>query len=115
MQANRKLLGKWTEVFVLAGLALILAFAVWQVFVKEEKQVSKGITTEEAKLIALLETIDGVGEVEVMISSNESGERGAVIVCDGGMNFSVVIDVREAAATALGIAEKNIKVYLKNQ
>ena len=50
-----------------------------------------------------------------MISDGETNEKGVVIVCEGANNISVLIDVREAAATALGINQQNVKIYLKNK
>ena len=110
----KRLKSKAMEVLLLSGLALILCVAVWRVFLNDESAL-KEQSTEEAKLVALLETMEGVGEAEVMISSMENGSRGAVVVCDGATRLSVIADVREAVATALGIEEKNVKVYLKNQ
>lgn len=101
------------EVGLFIGLAVVLCIAVWQVFLKEDKAGSVSGNAEEAKLVAILENIAGVGEAEVMIGVYENGERGVVIVCEGANNLSVFMDVREAAAIALGIEPKNVKVYLK--
>ena len=92
-----------------------MCFAVWQVFIDEKQPAIKYENAEESRLVAILEQIDGVGEAEVMIGASESGERGVVIVCEGANRLSVVVDIREAAAIALGINQKNVKVYLKNQ
>ena len=94
-------------------LALVLCVAVWQVFLSEDKTGAVSENAEEAKLVAILENIAGVGEAEVMIGVYENGERGVVIVCEGANNLSVFMDVREAASIALGIEPKNVKVYLK--
>ena len=110
----KKLKHKFLESLILAGFALILCFAVWSVFLTENTDATY-TTDEEAKLVALLESMDGVGEAEVMISMNENGTRGAVVVCDGATRLTVIADIREAVATALGIEQKNVKVYLKNQ
>ena len=112
---NKKIGSKVLEVIILAGFALILCFAVWRVFIVDEPQMKAYSSDEETKLVALLESMDGVGEAEVMISTNENGARGAVVVCDGATRLSVISDVREAVATALGIDQKYVKVYLKNQ
>ena len=111
---NKKFKSKVLEALILASFALILCFAVWQVFLTDNENVSF-TTDEEAKLVTLLESIEGVGEAEVMISTNENGARGAVVVCDGATRLTVIADIREAVATALGIEQKNVKVYLKNQ
>ncbi len=104
---------KLIEISLFVCLALVLCVAVWQAFFKEDKTSHALGNAEEAKLVAILENIAGVGEAEVMIGVYENGERGVVIVCEGANNLSVFIDVREAAAIALGIEPKNVKVYLK--
>ena len=112
---NKKISSKVLEVIILVGFALILCFALWRVFIVDEPQTKAYSSEEETKLVALLEAMDGVGEAEVMISTNGNGVRGAVVVCDGATRLSVISDVREAVATALGIEQKYVKVYLKNQ
>jgi hypothetical protein len=111
LSKNRK--GKLLEIGLFVALALALCFAVWQVFLKEDKATVPTGSEEEIRLVAILESIAGVGDAEVMIGVYENGERGVVIVCEGAENISVLMDVREAAAAALGIEQKYVKVYLK--
>lgn len=110
-----KIKPKGIEIVILLGFALLLCFAVWLVFLQEDEPTKAYGSEEETRLVALLENMEGVGEAEVMISTAENGARGAVVVCDGATRLSVIADVREAVATALGIEQKNVKVYLKNQ
>ena len=110
---NNKRSAKLIEIGLFVCLAFVLCIAVWQAFLKEDKISQATETTEEAKLVAILENIAGVGEAEVMIGVYENGERGVVIVCDGANSLSVLMDVREVASIALGIEPKNVKVYLK--
>ena len=105
--------GRLLKVGLFIGLALVLCVAIWQVFLKEDKAGSGLENAEETKLAAILESIAGVGDAEVMIGVYENGERGVVIVCEGAERLSVLLDVREAAAAALGIEQKYVKVYLK--
>ena len=109
---NKKFKSKVIETLILASFALILCFAVWQVFLTDNENVSF-TTDEEAKLVTLLESIEGVGEAEVMISTNENGARGAVVVCDGANDFQVIMNVRQAVAAAVGTSEKSVKIYQK--
>lgn len=104
---------KLIEIGLFVCLALMLCIAVWQAFLKEDKVSQVSENTEEARLVAILENIAGVGEAEVMIGVYENGERGVVIVCEGANSLSVLMDVREVASIALGIEPKNVKVYLK--
>ena len=85
----------------------------WLVFGKDETTANTASTDTEKRLAAILGDIDGVGEVEVMLSDTDEGEKGVVIVCQGAKDIVVLLSVREAAATALGIQQKNVKIYLK--
>ncbi len=101
------------EVALVAILSVLLLGGAWLVFGKENTQTSMSSSDTEKRLAAILADIDGVGEVEVMLSDTEDGEKGVVIVCEGANDIRVLISVREAAATALGIQQKNVKIYLK--
>ena len=110
---DKKRGAKLIQIGLFACLAFALCIAVQQAFFKEDKTSYAYENTEEAKLVAILENIAGVGEAEVMIGVYENGERGVVIVCEGANDLSVLMDVREVASIALGIEQKNVKVYLK--
>lgn len=101
------------EVALVTILSVLLLGGAWLVFGKENTQTSMSSSDTEKRLAAILADIDGVGEVEVMLSDTEDGEKGVVIVCEGANDIRVLISVREAAATALGIQQKNVKIYLK--
>lgn len=112
---------KWKDGLTLILIGLLLAVAVWIVFGEKTEKTEQVVTNtsvgkssdEEVKLAELLSQIRGVGTVEVMIHGNEEGEKSVVIVCEGANNIQVHMDVREAAATALGTTQQAIKIYLK--
>lgn len=111
---KKRLAGKKREVFVLLLLACLLAFAVWKIFYGGEVETAAVSGSEEERALAtLLSEIDGAGEVSVMICQDENGVNGVVIVCEGAQDIRVHTSVKEAAATALGTDEKNVKIYLK--
>lgn len=101
------------EVVLFSVLSILLLVGAWLVFSEQTQTTHTASTDTEKRLVAILENIDGVGEVDVMLSSAEDGEKGVVIVCEGANDIRVLISVREAAATALGIQQKNVKIYLK--
>lgn len=108
--------GKIKDLLIIAGLALLLVFAVWRIFYKpDDLSAQTGVsgTESERALTALLGEIEGVGEVNVMICEDEEGVQSVVVVCDGAKNIRVNSDIREAVAAALGTEEKNVKIYLK--
>ena len=108
--------GKIKDLLIIAGLALLLVFAVWRIFYKPDvlsAQTGVSGTESERALTALLGEIEGVGEVNGMICEDEEGVQSVVVVCDGAKNIRVNSDIREAVAAALGTEEKNVKIYLK--
>lgn len=110
--------GRIKDILIIGVLAFILTFAVWKAFYSSEDISTDTIeimSESERKISQLLSNIDGVGKAEVMISENEDGVVGAVVVCEGANDISVTMNVREAVATALGIKQTDIKIYLKKQ
>ena len=114
---KRKLLGngKIKDVLIIGVLAIVLIIAVWKIFSKEDTSVAtmSTRTANEQKVSNLLSKIEGVGDAEVMIYETEEGVQSVVVVCEGANDLQVIMDVREAVATALGTQEKAVKIYLK--
>jgi hypothetical protein len=95
-------------------LAIGLLLVVSKVLKKEEKQsVASTMTETERKVSRILNEIQGVGEAEVIVCETEDGKKNVVIVCDGAKDIRVIMDVREAVASALGTDEKSVKIYQK--
>ena len=114
---KRKLINEKTKgVFAFALVAFILLFAVWRVFFPQENgtQSVTNMSETETKISRLLREIEGVGETSVAICESEDGVKSVVVVCEGAKNFRVTLTVREAVATALGIEQKAVKIYLKD-
>ena len=102
------------EILVVGGIAIALLFAVWKVFyVDSTPDTFKNLSPMEEKVRVLLREMEGVGEADVMIYETEEGVQSVVVICEGANNLQVLINVREAVATAVGTQEKNIKIYLK--
>lgn len=115
---------KLRDALLVSVLALLLVFAVWKIFytpqsakTNSDSAFSAGTesTEKERSLAALLSEIDGVGEAEVRICEAEDQATSVVVVCDGAKNILVNMNIREAVAAALGIDEKNVKIYLKSR
>lgn len=105
------------DICILAVLALVLVIASWKIFgsEKEVEETASTLSQTEEKISRLLEEMDGVGEASVMICETEEGVQSAVVVCEGANNLQVIMDIREAVASALGTKEKSVKVYLKKE
>lgn len=109
--------GRMKDVLIVSILAFILTFTVWKVFNNPPSNAESvgGMSETEKRISQILSEIDGVGKAEVIISENEEGIHGAVVVCEGANNIKVIMDVREAVSTALNIEVANIKIYLKKE
>ena len=111
-----KIKGVRLREWLIVGLvAIILLIFVLIVFKKEDStpQVTVMGTETEQKLALILGKIDGVGEVQVMIGEGEDGQKSVVVVCDGAKSLQVIMDVREAAAAAVGTHENQVKIYMR--
>ena len=110
-----RLNGRGKDILLLCILATVLTFATWKLFYKDETVETSVIsgTDEEKKVARILQEIDGVGKAEVMIYESEEGVESVVVVCEGANDLRVVMNVREAVATALGTEQKAVKIYQK--
>lgn len=96
-------------------LALILAAALINSFFSEESAYGGELkSAEELQLMRILSRIEGVGDADVMITQDEQGVAGVVIVCEGADNIMVRSDVLNAVSTAFNIDKNNIAVYAMN-
>ena len=109
--------GRLKRSLLIGGLALILMVAAWWVF-RQDKTVDAATidaTETEKKVMRLLSEIEGVGEANVIVCEEENSVQSVVVVCEGARDLRVVMNVREAVATALGTEEKMVKIYLKKE
>ena len=104
------------DVIWISIVALILFLACFLVFGKEENVESVAMaqmSEKEQKISQILQEIDGVGEVSVVVCEEEDEVKSVVVVCEGAKDIRVVMEVREAVATALNTQQKSVKIYLK--
>ena len=108
--------GRIKDVIWISIVALILFLACFLVFGKEENVESVAMaqmSEKEQKISQILQEIDGVGEVSVVVCEEEDEVKSVVVVCEGAKDIRVVMEVREAVATALNTQQKSVKIYLK--
>ena len=68
--------GKSFELIIVFILAIIIALSLYGTFGKKEEQTSKNNYCDlEEKLASVLSNIDGVGDIQVMISFSDDGEK----------------------------------------
>lgn len=67
-------------------------------------------TTEQA-LCRVLNSIEGVGKVEVMVVEAEDSVNSVIIVCEGADNIMLRSDILNAVSKALSIDKNKIGIY----
>lgn len=92
-------------------LGLLLLLAAFRVFSPKRGQSTYTASDREAKLSALLEKLDGVKSAAVMITEQGGDPASAVVIYEGEDTFLLRIRLAEVAAGALGIEEREIRVY----
>lgn len=104
------------KIIIVVILIIVLVGTIYLMKPKDEGSASTGasqMSPTEAKLTAILSSINGVGETEVMINEGESGVLGVVIVCVGADNIMTKNDILNAVSTALSVDKKIIAIYSK--
>ena len=109
--------GKVKDIVLLGVLAIVLILAAWLIFHTEDSEEAVSIqpTQTEARVMRLLQEIDGVGDANVIIYETEDGVQSVAVVCEGANDLRVVMNVRSAVSAALGTEEKLVRVYLKKE
>jgi len=113
----KKINGKTKDIVLLCMLAIALIWVSWLVFHTDDTKNVSSIqpTSTESRVMQLLREIEGVGEANVMIYETDEGIQSVAVVCEGGNDLRVIMNVRSAVAAALGTNEKIVKVYLKKE
>lgn len=110
------LYGRIKDVLWISIVALLLFLACFLVFRKEDSTQSVALlqmSEKEQKITQILREIEGVGEVSVVVCEEYDEVKSVVVVCEGAKDIHVVMEVREAVATALNTQQKSVKIYLK--
>ncbi len=109
--------GKIKDILLLGVLGILLFYTAWKIFDEEEPVDSAmhTLTENEVKVMRILQELDGVGEASVVVYEKDEEVQSVVVVCEGAKDLQVVMNVREAVATALNTDEKSIKIYLKKE
>ncbi len=102
------------KIIVVVALILLLILVVFLFFGVDNQTTDYGDNSKsdtELRLTALLESMDGIGDAEVMITEDESGISGVVIVCEGADRIMIRNDILNAVSTALSINKNIIAIY----
>lgn len=101
------------KLILVLALIVLLVVVVYLFFGTDGSDGAASVskTDTEVKLEALLGAMDGVGDVEVMVTSDDDGIAGVVIVCEGASSIMVRNDILNAVSTALDINKNIIAIY----
>ena len=108
--------GKWSKnhllIFLLIGILLmVIAIPTGENQIRDEEN-----TELEKRLEAILEGMEGVGNVNVMITLQEDDAvEGVAIVAEGGDNAVTVRNITEVVQALFHVDSHKIKVIKGNQ
>ena len=122
---NSKLFAKLKGIkniqIVVALIIIAVALIIYSNVISKTKTVSKSgdvstsvMTDEELRLSNVLSSIDGAGEVSVMISKLGENVVGVIVIADGAKDISVRLRLLDATSTALGVDKSIVNVYSKS-
>jgi stage III sporulation protein AG len=125
---------KVIKVIFFAGIGIILIILISDLMPKEKKDVSLSNETNvekysaeiEKRLIKIISSINGTGNINVMVTLENLEEnvytqkelatvrtpkvRGVAVVCDGGGNAVIREKITSTVAKALGISSARVNV-----
>lgn len=103
--------GKRLVLFV--GVFLLAVFLIFY----DGKEAEREESTDEARLVTLISSVEGVGECEVTVVYKESQAKSdtrevfaVAVVCDGGDNVNVRARIVELVTTIYGIGANRVSV-----
>ena len=99
-------------------LALSVAFLVLSIFSQDsdgKRQILDEDGGREEQLCAILSSIEGAGQVEVMIEyDSKSQVSGVIVLAEGGGNPVVARNLTQGVATLYSIPVSGVIVFEKN-
>lgn len=66
---------------------------------------------DESRLAAILEGLEGVGEVETMITRSDGEIVGILVIAEGAEDIAVRLRLLSAVTTAMGVDKQIVNVY----
>jgi|GEM_PF-821256 len=101
-------------IIIIAVALIIYSNVVSKTKTKSATSSASIMTEEELRLSSVLGSIDGAGDVRVMISRSAERVVGVVVIAEGAKDISVRLRLIDATATALGIDKSLVNVYSKS-
>ncbi len=108
-----------TVLIILSIIFVLIIAVVAMNGINGDKDTINSVSTAaqsntEKRLSDLLSNISGVGKTQVMITEDDEGIAGVVIVCDGANNIMTRNNILNAVSTALNVEKNIIAIYAMN-
>ena len=100
-------IGRFRYVLLVAAVGLVLLLLPSN---SSASVPAAGEQTEEARLEALLSSMEGVGQAQVLLS-----ESGAAVVCQGADSVTVRLNITEAMRCYTGLGADRIVIFKMNE
>lgn len=97
---------------IIIALALIIYSGVSE---KKAEEVSAVMDEEETRLSKVLSSIEGAGQVEVMIVREDGVVTGVLVVAEGAKDIGVMLKLLDATSTVMGVDKSVVEVYQMEQ
>lgn len=100
-------------IFIIAVALLIYSTvaATDSVGTASQTEQSASMDDEESRLAAILGGLDGVGEVEVMMTRRDDEIVGVLVLAEGAEDIAVMLRILSATTTAMGVDKGIVDVY----
>ena len=99
-------------VAVIIAIGLIIYSGVSE---KKTEEVSAVMDEEETRLSKVLSSIEGAGQVEVMIVREDGVVTGVLVVAEGAKDIGVMLKLLDATSTVMGVDKSVVEVYQMEQ
>ena len=108
--------------FILCLFIIAIALLLYSGLTKQSKTdtpvssvTSASQSSDEARLSEILSSIDGAGEVNVMITQMDGKISGVLVVASGAKDLSIRLKLLEATKVALNVNADIVSVYASNK
>ena len=98
------------KIMVIA-IIIALGLIIYSDVSTNESGVVSNMDQEEIRLASTLSQIEGVGEVQTMITRNGDEISGVLVIAEGAENISVMLKLLDATATVMGVDKSIVEVY----
>ena len=107
----KKLLAIKNLKIMVIAIIIALGLIIYSDVSTNESGVVSNMDHEEIRLASTLSQIEGVGEVQTMITRNGDKISGVLVIAEGAENISVMLKLLDATATVMGVDKSIIEVY----